>query len=719
VLVLSSSKYVVFNPYWDPVGENSDKGAATFCPSTGCTGVINPSDSLTGTKTGDQVGFAGGYELSSGSIVISSPYWDNVVSGNTITNAGAATFCASADACKGATVGLSNSLVSDQASSTIGYLNFTALPNGAYLIGSPNWNNGSATYAGALTWCPASGCSNMTISSANSLVGSVEWDKLGILNKNVSDGLYMTRSPYWQNGTYLGAGAITLCKQSAGCSGSPTASNSVMGSVNGYYSTRYNSLSSYDYDTLYHRLLVGLPMENKAVFFTIAQTPGASTAAASNISPTGATLNGVVNPNLGNTTITFEYGPTTAYGSSAPASQSPLFGETSTPASAGISGLTPGATYHYRIVAANEANTTYGSDQTFATLAATMTISGNAGTGGATLTYTGGSTTAASNGSYSITVTTGWSGSVTPGKSGYTFTPASQTYSSVMTNQAAQDFQATYTPPLTQPATNVQVSGFTANWTACPGAAAYFFDLATDASFTHFVSGYQNLNAGAVTSLAVSGLNSSTNYYYRVRANDGALTSTSSDSRQATTANATMTISGNAGTGGATLTYTGGSTTAASNGGYSITVATGWSGSVTPGKDGYTFDPPSRTYTSISVNQTGQDYQAAYTPPQVQAASDALVNGFTANWSACPGAVTYYLDLATDASFTHFISGYQNRDVGAVTSLAVSGLNSSTNYYYRYRRSHPHLHRRFNHGRQQWQLLDHRSDRLVWQRYSR
>lgn len=43
---------------------------------------------------------------------------------------------------------------------------------------------------------------------------------------------------------------------------------------------------------------------------------------------------------------------------------------------------------------------------------------------------------------------------------------------------------------------------------------------------------------------------------------------------------------------------------------YSKSVTTPWSGTVTPTKTGYTFSPPSRTYTNISTSQSNQNYTA-------------------------------------------------------------------------------------------------------------
>ena len=72
-------------------------------------------------------------------------------------------------------------------------------------------------------------------------------------------------------------------------------------------------------------------------------------------------------------------------------------------------------------------------------------------------------------------------------------------------------------------------------------------------------------------------------------------------------------------------------------------------------------------------------------PPIASAATDVGSDHFTANWSTQPPAVGYQLDVATDAAFTSFVSGFQAKDVGNVTSFAVTGLSQTTTYYYRVR----------------------------------
>ncbi len=74
------------------------------------------------------------------------------------------------------------------------------------------------------------------------------------------------------------------------------------------------------------------------------------------------------------------------------------------------------------------------------------TISGNAGVGGAILTYTNGTpktVTANAAGLYSFQVPTDWSGTVTPAKPGYIFSPTSMTYANVLADQTSQDYTTT------------------------------------------------------------------------------------------------------------------------------------------------------------------------------------------------------------------------------------------------------------------------------------
>jgi len=59
----------------------------------------------------------------------------------------------------------------------------------------------------------------------------------------------------------------------------------------------------------------------------------------------------------------------------------------------------------------------------------------------------------------------------------------------------------------------------------------------------------------------------------------------------------------------------GGSTTTDSSGYYSNSVSHGWSGVVTPNKSGYTFNPPSISYSNVTSDISGQNYTGSTGPP--------------------------------------------------------------------------------------------------------
>ncbi len=89
--------------------------------------------------------------------------------------------------------------------------------------------------------------------------------------------------------------------------------------------------------------------------------PTVVTEAASAITATSAVLNATVNPNGGTVSAcTFEYGPTTSYGQSAPCSALPGSGTSPVAVSATISGLTAKKAYHFRITASNPSGTSTG-----------------------------------------------------------------------------------------------------------------------------------------------------------------------------------------------------------------------------------------------------------------------------------------------------------------------------------------------------------------------
>jgi hypothetical protein len=93
----------------------------------------------------------------------------------------------------------------------------------------------------------------------------------------------------------------------------------------------------------------------------------------------------------------------------------------------------------------------------------------------------------------------------------------------------------------------------------------------------------------------------------------------------------------------------------------------------------------------VGTHQTGMESQ---TTPGFPSATEMPVQGeievpaptrstFIASWPSVKGALGYLLDVSTSDSFTSYIDGYHDLDVGDVTARVVTGLNRGTTYYYR------------------------------------
>lgn len=75
------------------------------------------------------------------------------------------------------------------------------------------------------------------------------------------------------------------------------------------------------------------------------------------------------------------------------------------------------------------------------------------------------------------------------------------------------------------------------------------------------------------------------------------------------------------------------------------------------------------------------------TVPVAASATNISATGFTANWNASLTATNYWLDVSTVSDFSSLLTGYNNKDVGNVTTLDLTSLNANTQYYYRVRAS--------------------------------
>jgi hypothetical protein len=227
VTVLANGNFVVSSPIWDNAGV-VNAGAVTWgSGTTGVSGVVSAANSLVGSTADDLVGLYGVTALANGNYVVSSPNWDNGV----VDNAGAVTWGSGTTGVKGA-VSTANSLVGSQASDQVGNGYVTALTNGNYVVSSPYWHNVAVVEAGAVTWGSGTAVMSTAVSTANSLVGSQASDRVGNGGvRALANGNYVVSSLNWKNGTAAYAGAVTWGSGTAMMSAVVSAANSLVGST--------------------------------------------------------------------------------------------------------------------------------------------------------------------------------------------------------------------------------------------------------------------------------------------------------------------------------------------------------------------------------------------------------------------------------------------------------------------------------------------------------
>ncbi len=225
IVVLTSGDFVVVSPSWNN-GAATGAGAVTWVSGTsGLSGVVSASNSLVGTKKNDAVGFSGVTPLANGAYVVSSYNWGN----GSATDAGAVTFAGSGGIV--GAVSASNSLVGSTAGDGVGFPSVTLLSNGNVVVASSAWNNGSASQAGAVTWMSAATGLTGVVSASNSLVGSTASDNVGQHVTALTIGNYVVASPNWSGGGNSSVGAATWASGTTGLTGTVSAANSLLGST--------------------------------------------------------------------------------------------------------------------------------------------------------------------------------------------------------------------------------------------------------------------------------------------------------------------------------------------------------------------------------------------------------------------------------------------------------------------------------------------------------
>ncbi len=250
-------------------------------------------------------------------------------------------------------------------------------------------NSGGATRGSIVSF--TTGASGIPTATTIMVIASSITPSSATLNGRVNpNGLSTTAWFEWGGSSTLSPYDSTA-KQSIGSS---FRDSTVMASLTGL------SVST----TYYYRVVgqnsAGISRGSILSFTTSGVLPTVTTSTATSITSTSATLNGSVNPNGQSTTVTFQYGTTTSYGSTVTATPSPVTGTSAVSVSAAITGLSPNTMYNFRVVATSSAGTTNGTNQTFTTLvsaaAPTLLSPANGATSQATtLTLSWGSSTGA------------------------------------------------------------------------------------------------------------------------------------------------------------------------------------------------------------------------------------------------------------------------------------------------------------------------------------
>lgn len=219
------------------------------------------------------------------------------------------------------------------------------------------------------------------------------------------------------------------------------------------------------------------------------------------------------------------------------------------------------------------------------------TISGNVGLPNVTMQGFPASVQTDENGVYTVQVRHGWSGTVRPIRRGYTFEPSEVVYRDIEEDKTQEHYQAT---PVTY-----RISGSTGK----PDVRLVGLpdDPITDANGRFSATVHYGW-AGVITPVKEG---------YRFEPPTVPYTEvTENKTANFKAIELTYTISGSAGAEGVVMEGLPGNPRTDRDGNYSVDVPHNWSGTVTPKKEGYTFNPPSLSYTQVVSALPGENYSA-------------------------------------------------------------------------------------------------------------
>jgi titin len=278
-----------------------------------------------------------------------------------------------------------------------------------------------------------------------------------------------------------------------------------------------------------------------------------------------------------------------------------------------------------------------------------------------------------------------------------------RSYNKIITSSNSNTIPLVTIPPAPDvtSATVVTQTGFTVNWTAAQSATGYRLEIAANATFTPPLTIPNNGDVGNFTSFSINGLSVGVTYFYRLRAYN--ISGTSGYSTVVSQSTLTTPVAKPASI--ITQTSFNANWNAAAGAiGYRLDVASDslfqnilgaydnrdvgnvGSAPVSGLLPGVIYYYRLRAYTDVATTGNSDVIsQITLATPLATAATSVTQISFKATWNSVVGATGYRLDVANDAAFADILSNYNNKDVGSVTSYAVTGLTIGGSYFYRVR----------------------------------